>query len=104
MDAALKTKWVDALRSGEFEQRGSFLRRGGKHCCLGVLCEVAGLEIKPDTGNGIVGVPSGKDDYQPIYDLLGDPELASTLWRKNDGNGVPRETFHEIATYIEKNV
>lgn len=38
-------KWVEALRSGEYEQGHGRLRSeiGGKstHCCLGVACEVA---------------------------------------------------------------
>lgn len=41
MDPNLKTKWVAALRSGEYEQGRSYLNRDGKYCCLGVLCELA---------------------------------------------------------------
>lgn len=37
-------KWVDALRSGEYEQGRRYLRLGNKCCCLGVGCEVFGLE------------------------------------------------------------
>lgn len=45
-------KWVDALRSGEFQQGTQALNRNGKFCCLGVACEVAirnglALEVKP---------------------------------------------------------
>lgn len=42
-------KWVEALRSGEYEQGKRRLCRDGKHCCLGVACEVAiknGVEIE----------------------------------------------------------
>jgi hypothetical protein len=39
--------WIAALRSGEYPQGRSVLRRDGpwqdKFCCLGVLCEIAGL-------------------------------------------------------------
>lgn len=42
MNADVKAEWVEALRSGEYEQGESFLRRtNGEFCCLGVLCELA---------------------------------------------------------------
>jgi hypothetical protein len=37
----IKSRWVAALRSGEFPQGGSALNKNGKFCCLGVLCELA---------------------------------------------------------------
>lgn len=42
MNQRIKTLWVAALYSGAFKQRQQYLNRGGRHCCLGVLCEVAG--------------------------------------------------------------
>lgn len=48
MDTEVKTKWLDALRSGEYHQGAHYLRsRGGAEdnfCCLGVLCELAVAE------------------------------------------------------------
>lgn len=55
--------WVDALRSGKFDQTQQFLGRpgvdGGKDqmCCLGVACEVAieaGLPVERKLTTGIV--------------------------------------------------
>jgi hypothetical protein len=40
---ANRRKWVEALRSGEYEQAIRRLHREGAHCCLGVACRVAGL-------------------------------------------------------------
>jgi hypothetical protein len=40
-DIALK--WADALESGQYRQGRRALNRGGRLCCLGVLCEVLGL-------------------------------------------------------------
>lgn len=43
------TKWVEALRSGDYKQGREFLKRRGEssdppgdweYCCLGVLCEI----------------------------------------------------------------
>lgn len=46
MKSEIKKLWVDALRSGEFEQGTGALRRvlpgnTDKYCCLGVLSELA---------------------------------------------------------------
>jgi hypothetical protein len=60
--------WVDALRSGEFEQGYSLLRTSeGRYCCLGVACEVArrnGLELdswKDEDGDVAYGERHGSD-------------------------------------------
>lgn len=37
----VKTEWLNALRSGEYEQGTGSLCKDGKYCCLGVLCELA---------------------------------------------------------------
>jgi len=47
----LKAKWVAALRSGKYKQGRGFLKAKDSegdwtYCCLGVLCEVAGLKEK----------------------------------------------------------
>lgn len=36
-------KWVEALRSGKFQQTNGALRDLDGYCCLGVACEVSGL-------------------------------------------------------------
>ena len=47
MNAEVKAKWVEALRSGRFTQgtgKLALVEDGiTKHCCLGVLCEVLGV-------------------------------------------------------------
>jgi hypothetical protein len=41
VDQALKTKWVAALRSGDYKQGTGVLRRNDDtFCCLGVLCDI----------------------------------------------------------------
>lgn len=49
MNAELKTKWIEALRSGEYIQGTGELcsldpRGHAEHCCLGVLAEIAGVD------------------------------------------------------------
>ena len=50
MDAKVKADWVEALRSGVYEQGRDLLHSEDAHgdhryCCLGVLCELARKEI-----------------------------------------------------------
>ena len=44
MNPQIKQKWVDALRSGEYQQTKGRLRKEDKFCCLGVLCDLYGKE------------------------------------------------------------
>lgn len=50
MKPAIKALWLQALRSGKYEQGQGYLHtnKGGEHqyCCLGVLCEIA-VELDP---------------------------------------------------------
>ena len=42
-------KWVDALRSGKYEQGNDLLRSiDDEFCCLGVLCDVLGMSWRKD--------------------------------------------------------
>ncbi len=40
MNPEIKTRWVTALRSGEYAQAKNALRNDKGFCCLGVLCDV----------------------------------------------------------------
>lgn len=46
MDQALKSRWVAALRSGEYKQATGVLKsaEGRGFCCIGVLCDVVAPE------------------------------------------------------------
>jgi len=44
MNEAIKTKWVAALLSNEYEQTEGVLRNGNGYCCLGVLCDLYSKE------------------------------------------------------------
>lgn len=65
MNAEVKAKWLEALRSGLFPQGRGFLATrldDGKveYCCLGVLCEVLSIPSDPCTTNS--GIPILKYD------------------------------------------
>lgn len=126
MDKELKSKWVAALRSGNFQQGTGRLLRDGKYCCLGVLCSVAGAQWGdwPDDA----GERRWADDLVPLADgvLLSDEENSelnaealrrfgiagdteSRLIAMNDGQKLHEvqfheHSFHEIADWIEANL
>jgi hypothetical protein len=58
MNQALKSKWLTALRSGNYKQSKMQLKSDDGYCCLGVLCEV-----------------SGEGEFVEEYNELGDCEL-----------------------------
>lgn len=101
MDAALKAKWLAALRSGEFKQARGYLKgHTNDFCCLGVLCEVAGLEIE---GSNRVAGSEGLDNYSRLYDFIGSREM-SDLVAMNDGRQGTPNSFQQIADFIETNL
>jgi hypothetical protein len=110
MDAELKRKWVEALRSGKFKQgRECLVDDHNRYCCLGVLAVVAGLHVEGDSV-----LVDGRHDhsYGPILKLLGRHEYwdsAHDLMARNDGlelDGVQfdKHSFKKIAKYIEQHI
>lgn len=91
MDAQLKAKWVEALRSGKYRQtRREFEDQVG-FCCLGVLCKVAGVS----TSSGPLG-----NNWEFVDSHVGN----GTSWKLAMMNDSGEMTFHDIADYIEKNL
>jgi len=43
MNPEIKTLWTGRLRSGEIPQGREYLGLGDARCCLGVLCDLAGI-------------------------------------------------------------
>lgn len=107
MDATLKSKWVAALRSGNYKQaQGVLYRPSEGYCCLGLLCEVAGAQYekhrsdwwpvidgeRADRGNG--------DEYLSESRFAIEAEVQERLAKMNDDG----RSFDEIADYIEKHL
>lgn len=107
--AANREKWIAALESGDYKQGKNALLQtfpgGGpdQYCCLGVACEVLGVERAPG-GNGykvgdevMYGLPKAV-----VTDALGltfrDGQYGlSSLATNNDYDG---KTFAEIAAIL----
>lgn len=123
MNPAIKAEWIAALRSGEYVQGKDYLRTKGnddgkvKHCCLGVLCELAVKHgvIGPavyagggayDFGGTVFKLPPAVMDWAGIESLtaiygdvpLSDLDACNELTQDNDSG----KSFNEIADIIEK--
>lgn len=107
MDAEIKKKWVEALRSGRYKQGYGRLHGDNNYCCLGVLCDVI------DNTKWYKGNYSSEFVY--VYknvSCLGHVPLSlrkeigmsldqhNKLCRMND-NG---DSFETIANHIEENL
>jgi hypothetical protein len=108
----IKTKWIAALRSGEFKQTTGYLCTTKGHCCLGVLAEIMGGTKSEDTFieeyhtdpaafyKFTFDINSNTFDSMLPDGLYGLPEeVMDDLAGKND-NGM---TFDDIANHIEAN-
>lgn len=107
-----KTKWVEALRSGEYDQGNGFLHKKGRFCCLGVACVIMDY-TKTDLDHAHVilkGEENLRRDFRKIPKAIkghghGNSEsvggynpVVEFLVHLND-NG---RSFEEIADWIEK--
>lgn len=103
MDQEIKQKWVQALRSGDYEQGMGTLCKDGKYCCLGVLGEVLDLpKEKNEYGRTYY---NGNSTY--LYLTDGGEFLNLPLVKQvplADMNDSGRYTFNDIADYIEENL
>lgn len=104
MDAQLKAKWIEALRSGKYKQGSHSLRRGDAYCCLGVLCDVAGEQVahvyKTYEGDLYAFGQFGETAFLPRILRETAQIPTGTAWELvalNDAG----QSFSEIADYIE---
>lgn len=94
-----KTRWLKALRSGEYQQGKEKLSRHGEFCCLGVLRDVKDPEDKR----------CSKAEGDQFNSFLSSTQLAEVgLTREQqeklaDMNDQGK-SFLQIAFYIEKHV
>ena len=113
MNPQIKQKWVDALRSGDYQQTKGRLRKEDKFCCLGVLCDLYikenNVEWEPSTHykNAYVFqdmatiLPRSVVEWAGVGEgnpLVNDGD--SSLAKLNDRGS----TFNEIADLIEEHL
>jgi hypothetical protein len=101
MNAELKAKWIEALRSGKYEQGLGYLHSEKTYCCLGVLHEVMGGEWIGDARARRTA--DAHDSNWLSYDIL-ERNVQLELAKMNDGMMTHRHSFSAIADYIEANL
>lgn len=103
-------KWVDALRSGEYNQTTGTLQDDYGYCCLGVACKVAldnGVNVNTDEDNGNISGDELSDQkdvksWLGLYDNQGRFETTPKQLYLTTLNDIEGLDFNEIADYIEK--
>lgn len=104
MDAELKSKWVAALRGGEYKQIRGSLRSESGFCCLGVLCDTVDPQGWDHYGLHPFahGSSAQRTSYAGLIAALDTEgtDNVSELWGKNDGG----MSFLQIADWIEENL
>ncbi len=109
MNQELKSKWLEALRSGRYDQGTGSLRVKlpddgiDRYCCLGVLCDITNSSLwDKRIGPGRMTF-EGSFNYLPqwVRDHAGVSDaVQANLSKMNDGG----QTFEQIADYIEDNL
>jgi hypothetical protein len=104
MNKRVKKLWLKALRSGKYVQGQGTLRRGTKphqkHCCLGVLSELAIADgaIKQFRGGYLSKAVCKWAGLESLDPILGPRSTSTTASELNDGG----KSFECIAKRIEK--
>lgn len=112
MNLEVKAKWLEALRSGKYKQGVGSLKQLHedeiKHCCLGVLCDLARLEgiVIETTNTEVYSFESDNESqylYPPtaVYKWAGLTDDEAKPYARNNDEGY---TFHQIANSIESNL
>ena len=102
---ALQTKWIEALRSGKYDQATGKLRNTSGFCCLGVLCDVIdpeGWEDDDDIGDGYQYRGYSSKPSTAILDMVG--LRGDDVRRYVRMNDEETQTFLDIADKIEYHI
>jgi hypothetical protein len=109
-------KWVNALRSGKYQQTSNWLQDETGHCCLGVACELFIKKNKQERGTdgrlkGSIptsGQPNAPSFLKSIerYSFGTDPYAMRVTFDFLNDEGLPNQgvsplTFDEIADIIQ---
>ena len=103
MKAALKAKWVAALRSGKYRQcRGQLQLTGPdggeSFCCLGVLREISPAVRRRVDNHQTLGIAAF------TYAGFSSDQENYLIYRNDGVGGYKPFSFRRIATWVEKNL
>lgn len=97
-------KWVQALRSGEYEQGINQLQSRYGYCCLGVACDVFISESKQELnvfGKIKGGFPDDQTNAPLWLKKINDDFYNKTGYELSVINDIKGFTFNEIADLLE---
>jgi hypothetical protein len=101
LPAAFATKWVEALRSGEYNQGQSRLKAGvNSYCCLGVACVMQGATKRQLSTYGYIPKLSKINVPKELKGQASERGIVKALTTMNDAG----KSFPEIADWITENV
>lgn len=120
MDPAIKALWVNALRSGEYQQGYGYLKTvyqgETRFCCLGVLCDLAikagvDVEVEEDSADTYSYTYDGENARLPrsVTEWAG-VDNNPTVNTKNQSYALTRVndnlnySFAKIANLIERDL
>lgn len=99
-------KWVEALRSGEYKQTKETLKDCNGYCCLGVLCEISGIDrfVREDLALRYDGKSGTLSERVKKWAGMKDGNGARSGLKKSlaDLNDDSNYSFKRIANIIEK--
>lgn len=106
MDAEIKAKWIEALRSGTYRQgRGKLRSIDDEFCCLGVLCDLVAPKswALDDDAYAMHGERGAlRQSITELTGGLGGAQESILIEMNDGGRDQPRRSFSEIADYIEE--
>ena len=100
MDKDFVKKWIEALRSGKYEQGKGKLFKDNFYCCLGVAGICAQIPLSEMYDKDSFFYPKFKK-YPDLPKELSESVLGNKLAIMNDCDEM---SFNEIANYLEENL
>ena len=114
MNGEVKQMWVDALRSGEYQQGFGQLRVAGGYCCLGVLCDLHRRRTNQGEwlGDGYISVGASIPELgtlpKAVKDWAGlsedNPNLTPLQMSLSELNDAEEMSFSDIANLIDEHL
>lgn len=105
MEKQFLDNWLEALRSGDYEQGEEYLFDGERYCCLGVACTLNGVDEDLMLG-GMYGLPGNISEpdlplsvYQNFCETSNQKALCNIVAALNDGSSIYICTENEKEVY-----
>jgi len=94
-------KWINSLRSGDYNQQERTLKGPDGYCCLGVYCSIMGKEPPETSEDDLMDELGDYEGPKELYNFCKsdiDPDVVNTGISMNDEG----KSFWEIADMIEE--